>query len=71
MGGEPAAPAALRGHARIDLHHDNEDAGCEQREVDQRQEQNARRVALLERVENPSIPNVHCIRRRKVEDDDQ
>src|SRR5438128_367192 len=69
MVGEPCAPAPLHRHLAIDLRNHNADARGEQRKVDQRDNQDSAGIALLERIENLAIPDVHAKGSGKVEQD--
>ena len=66
---QPGAPAPLRGHARVDLGDDQQNACHQQREIDQRQEQDGAAVALLQRVEDRPVPDVHPIGGGEIEQD--
>ena len=68
---QPRAPAPLRGHARVDLGDDEQHAADQQRKIDQRQEQHRAAVALLQRVEDRAVPDVHAVGGGKIEQDGQ
>ncbi len=71
MAAEPGTPAALRRHAGVDLGDRDADAGDQQREIEQRDEQHVRAVALLQGVEDRAIPDVHAVRGGEVQQHDR
>jgi hypothetical protein len=58
MAVEPCAPKPLYRHARINTQHAQSDTNRHQREIDDALQRNGGGIALLERVENCSVPNI-------------
>lgn len=55
------APAALHGHAQVDLHDDKADAAKHERHEHRAQEVDGVGVALLDRVEDGAVPDIDPI----------